>query len=118
MFRDIYISHSQVNQICECLQCPVSTGPVLHDLDNTINSLADRIGYRGADKGKHVLPVFLEGLHKLPKWLRGFGAQRSSSLLGTSRRPGDTRTARIARIHPLTPMRDEYADCPIPSHGK
>ena len=48
---------------------PVSTDPVLSDLDHEINFLADHIGYRGAHKGMHVLPVSLEGLHKLPKWL-------------------------------------------------
>ena len=62
--RDIYIPHCEEDHIGECLQSPKSTGSVLDDLDDPIETFSDGVGQMGVDEGDDVCAVLSKGAHQ------------------------------------------------------
>ena len=60
--RDIYITHCQGDHIGEYLQSPKSTGSVLDDLDDSIETFGYGVGQMGVDEGDNFFAVFSEGI--------------------------------------------------------
>ena len=82
--RQIEVADGEVNHVGECLQIPEATGPVLDDLDDPVQPLADGISQTGIDVGNDPVTVLFEGAHKGPD---GFDSAFQSGCHPTLEKP-------------------------------
>ena len=55
MRRNIHISNSQVNYVRERIQIAETTGSVLDDFDNAVETFSDGVGQTGIDESDDTL---------------------------------------------------------------
>ena len=70
LIRQIQIPDGQVNEVGEGLEIAKTTGTVLDDLDDTIQSFRDGIGQTRTDIGKDPVHLFLYGVNELADGLQ------------------------------------------------
>ena len=64
--RDIALTDCKEDHIGEGIQGSESTGSVLDDLDDPIESFGDGVGQMSGDEGDNFFAVFSEGIDEFP----------------------------------------------------